>query len=732
MAESIIRLRVESDQFDTRIKSATASLLRMEEECRRVQGTFEVVEKEQLNFVRSLGEMSTRSKTATGKIAELKNSITELSLMYRRLTDEEKNSPFGKALSSSIEKLKGKLKESEDSLKDVRRGMGETGTSSKGLGDSLSSLAQNFGLNISALTKIGLAMAAVTTAAKVAKDAFNQNEEAIDILGVALDQGRAVYESFLDSLNGGDFSVFVSNMNSVIENARQAYNELDRLQTMRIMNANVRGEKDLEIERMQSMLRSGRYIAPLDGRSGAMENGAKLSKDQMKAIAKNLSEAIAESIALAKTELDQISRTVDAKERSFASILKTDIETFRRATSNNDKLEYYRAGVKKYQDFERSRVTGATVNVGSETVTYQKDNRVNPYQQFAKYQWTTEFVEEGDRFKEIQDLRREQRQAQQALYNTQARSFRSMNRADNTPKVPTPKVSATKVTKSEDDTAQAYTSAVGSSIAQLQSLQKQLKEAQSMSTDNSQYQFYSDYISQIQTQIDVITGKANTLSDSFTAPLLPLQAMKAEAQSIAQEMEKAASPEEWQTLAAKLQEVNQRISSFKGGGGLKDEGAKTAKAWQSATNAIGSIGSALQAVDDPSVRVAGIVAEAIANIASTFAASLKGTFTPWDWIAAAASGTAVMLTTISSIKSATAGSFAHGGMVQGNNYSDGLTANVSSGEIILNRAQQNNLAPQLNQANSFRNGTIVGEVRGNKLLLVINNDLASTGKKRLN
>lgn len=730
MAESIIRLRVDSDQFDTRIKSATSSLLRMEEECRKVQGTFAVVEKEQLNFARSLGDMSTRSKTATGKIAELKSSITELSLMYRRLTDEEKQSPFGQALSSSIDKLKNRLKESQNALKDVRNGMGETNTSSKSFSDTLSNLSNNLGISIPNLTKIGIAMAAVSAAAKVAKDAFNQNEEAIDILGAALDEGRASYESFLDSLNGGNLSSFVSNLNTVIDSARQAYAELDRLQTMRLMDANVRGEKDLEIERMQNMLRSGRYIAPLDGRTPAMQNGDKLTKEQMSAISKNLQEAIGQSINMAKSELSQITATIDAKERSFAAILKTDVGTFREVTANNDKLEYYRAGVKKYEDFERSRITKAVVDTKSDAISYVKDNRPNPYQEFAKYQWTTRFVEEGDRFAEIQGLRKEQRQAQQNLYNTQARSYRSMNRAENitTPKVPTPKTPELKV-----ETPAAPTSEVGSSIAQLQALQNQLREAQKQSTNNSKYQFYADYISQIQSQIDTITGKANTLATSFEAPLSPLQQMKAEAQSIAEAMEKAATPEEWQRLSSQLEEVNNRMAAFKGGGGgkLKDEGAKTATAWRSASNAIGSIGSALQAIDDPGVRVAGIIAEAIANIASTFAASLKGTFTPWDWVAAAASGTAVMLSTISSIKSATAGSFAHGGIVGGNNYSDGLTANVSTGEIILNRAQQNNLAPQLNQANSFRNGSIVGEVRGNKLLLVINNDLSSSGRKRL-
>ena len=121
------------------------------------------------------------------------------------------------------------------------------------------------------------------------------------------------------------------------------------------------------------------------------------------------------------------------------------------------------------------------------------------------------------------------------------------------------------------------------------------------------------------------------------------------------------------------------------------------------------------------MKVMGIVAQAIATIALTFAKSLEGTFTPWDWIAAAATGTATMLSTISAIKSATAGSYAEGGIVPGNSYSgDRLTANVNSGELILNAAQQNTLASQLMSAGSAM--YLEAVVSGEQLRFVLNNN----------
>lgn len=133
-------------------------------------------------------------------------------------------------------------------------------------------------------------------------------------------------------------------------------------------------------------------------------------------------------------------------------------------------------------------------------------------------------------------------------------------------------------------------------------------------------------------------------------------------------------------------------------------GAKKVKdGWKDAAEAVQTVGDALQQLEDPGAKVAGIIGQAIANIALGFAqataqASGGG---PFAWIAAIAGGLGTMLSTIAAIKSATAGSYAEGGIVPGNNYSDGLIASVSSGELILNRAQQNSIAGQLtsNQGN---------------------------------
>lgn len=197
-------------------------------------------------------------------------------------------------------------------------------------------------------------------------------------------------------------------------------------------------------------------------------------------------------------------------------------------------------------------------------------------------------------------------------------------------------------------------------------------------------------------------------------------------------------PETWQAVVDSINELIEGTEfpaiklDVKTGGveTLKKDVKDVEKEFTSAMGAVGALGNALQQIEDPAAKVAGLVAEAIATIALTFAKSLKGTFTPWDWIAAAASGTATMIATIAAIKSATSGSYASGGIIPGNSFSgDNLTANVNSGELILNRAQQGAIAGQL-ESNPMGNLRLSTEISGTNLRIVMNNDNRARGGQR--
>ena len=171
MADVITRLKLDSGEYDNKIKRAVSGLMQMEAECRKVGGTLAVLEKDQLDYVKSLGNMDTVSRTARGRISELSNAYVELAVQYRRLTDEEKKGDYGKALNSSLAQLKGRLNDAKKELADVEGEMKGASAAGIDFNSVLASLGQRFGINselMGVLSSGTLATTAAVTAGAAA------------------------------------------------------------------------------------------------------------------------------------------------------------------------------------------------------------------------------------------------------------------------------------------------------------------------------------------------------------------------------------------------------------------------------------------------------------------------------------------------------------------------------------------------------------------------------------
>ena len=147
MADVITRLKLESGEYDSKIKRATQGLLQMEQECRKVGGTLAVLEKDQKQYVQSLGQMQTVSNTARGKLGELKQAFVELSAQYKRLTDEEKKGDFGRALKQSLDDLKPRIATAKKDLSDIDKELNGIGRNSGQFGGMLDSIGSKLGIN---------------------------------------------------------------------------------------------------------------------------------------------------------------------------------------------------------------------------------------------------------------------------------------------------------------------------------------------------------------------------------------------------------------------------------------------------------------------------------------------------------------------------------------------------------------------------------------------------------
>ena len=226
-------------------------------------------------------------------------------------------------------------------------------------------------------------------------------------------------------------------------------------------------------------------------------------------------------------------------------------------------------------------------------------------------------------------------------------------------------------------------------------------------------------------------------SIAFNANKAMLAAVKGEGEEGPSEVWKAItqgaqeSTTEVERLTAALEKLNE-VEGVTTGEAVKDS-SNMADKWQQAGTAISAVGSAMSSIEDPAAKVAATIAQAIATLALTYAQSLRGTFTPWDWIAAAIGGVATLVGVISTIHSATG--YAQGGIVQGNSYSGdniygGPDAMVNAGELVLTKAQQSTLASAL-QGNGINNMNISGRIKGTDIILSVDRTLQLQGKQLL-
>ena len=231
-ADVLARLRVDSQQYDEKLKRAVSQLQQVEKEVRRTGATFAVADKEEMAFIQSLGKMDTVSTSTKGKISELTNAYTELSVMFKNLTDEEKKSGFGQAMQGSMQELRGRIGELQGQMSSAKEELGGLGgvatdlagklgipseavTQLTGALGNISPAAANAGRAIvSGFSPVGAAIAAVVLAAKELADAFRRNEDATTALQKIAAPFKAVWQS-VQRLFDDIVRVFVDVFNSV-------------------------------------------------------------------------------------------------------------------------------------------------------------------------------------------------------------------------------------------------------------------------------------------------------------------------------------------------------------------------------------------------------------------------------------------------------------------------------------------------------------------------------------
>ena len=319
MADLISRLRLESGEFDSKIKRAGQELMAYSEHCKETGSTMGEANKDAKDFAKALGSMQTTSSSARGKINELTEAFVNLKVMYKNMTDEEKNNTFGKNLAASLDQLKTRIDQAKAELNDVNKELGNTKQAEIDTKGGLEGLTNALGINVKTLVGWGSALAAGKMALDVAKDAFMSSETNVDEWGRTVRSAEGIYQSFVQSLNTGDFTGFLNNIGRVTQAAKDAYDALDELGTrMTIINP----------ERARLQARQQELRADIR-RSGADSEVGKAALAELKKIEPLLSKSFKTESQMNYTAFEKLVRErlaeggINLNQRSFQQFMKT-------------------------------------------------------------------------------------------------------------------------------------------------------------------------------------------------------------------------------------------------------------------------------------------------------------------------------------------------------------------------------------------------------------------------
>ena len=712
MAESIVRLRVESQEFESKLKRASQELLAMADNARRTGATFAIADKEELAFVQSLGQLQTSARSAKGSIAEMTKAFQDLSMHYRSLTAEEKAAPYGQELKKSLEQLQQRIKDGKASLNEINGSIGESKNQTNILSGAVNELTGKLGINIPKLGAMSVAIAGVTGALKVAKDAFFASEANLDEWGRTVDASKAVYEGFLTSLNTGDISGFLQRIDQIISAAREAYDELDRLGTQRTIDSPRLNAQRAENERFRAMLRTGRYIAPTDGRKATMKEGQLLTKSQLDNISRMLENGMKNVNNITKSEIQQIRASINALYKKEATNLGMSLSEFKKGTSSMSALDERIAGynnyVKTQRDIDMAKRSVAIASAEGLTVdekTYEKARQKNPYERYKA--WGV-FKDSGETMTKITELVTQMTNLQTQVTNSTAQGYRNINRV-------------------EGITVGGGRSGGGGGNTNVIDVEK-FAFKMNDNFDGGMLQ-------------DELNGKvANKVSEAIT------EVIKSDLQNIDPEQLKAML-QGTETVNDVFKKADMRPDPNKDLN--KDKDKKQESGMDKLAKGVGAISNITGALQNMGLKLPEGLTKTISVIQSLISIiqsvqTIISIFSTGSQVANTAAVTAnvAATTALTTAMWANVGTswipFAHGGIakraangfVGGNNYSgDIIPIAVNSGELILNRAQQGNLASQLSGI-GMGNMRLSCKVNAKELEFVLNHQTSDTSRGR--
>ena len=689
-ADVITRFKLETTQFDSKLRDAAKSLSEYSKQAELAGKDFDKFTKSGIEAAKAFGAVESGATNTKDKLKDLVGAYNDVAKAYNNLTNEQKQSDFGKAMAQSLGQLQDRIKETKDELYSLSETVKSGGLFGEG---GLTGMLQVAGGNL--LSK-GISM--------LAGDLTDTIQKSIELAR----QGEGVRLAF-ERLN----------QPGLLDNLKQA----------------THGTVS-EIELMKQAIKFENFKLPLEDLATYLQFAQQKAKDTgesidflVTSIVNGLgrqSKQILDNLGISASELTRRMNEGADMTKAVADIIREEM------AKAGDYVETAadRAAVAAASATDKLEEMGRTAMPVAEAVT----EMWNTIRNGGITVLNTVLTPIANSLKYINDLLSNENGIElfeKRLGNTPGMEV-GPNVDDNGNYIRRPShgtLGWNWNTGHYDDEVSSIQEIVVSGTNR----KGGGRRTGGGSSGGKKTPSVQDYLNTMYGNMDSLGSSLKGNPDkNFKSPFAmiteedkrKMMEMKDVTVDLGDAMAKLGEKQVTEDVAAKMQQMTKAAQAQKMALNLAGQAAQ-------------NFGAALESIGDPSAKAAGQVVSAIASIALSFAqaaASPLVTSTGWGWLPFLAAGAAAMATTISTIHSLTG--YAEGGIVKGNSYSgdnilaNGGTIGLNAGEVVLTKAMQGNLASQL-QGGGLQNMRLEGVITGENLHIIHNRYLQRTGQGEL-
>jgi hypothetical protein len=573
------------------------------------------------------------------------------------------------AKSNVLVRVEADTKNYDANIQKARKQLERFGEDNLSAGGMLKQLSGNL-LGVAAkFTSFG---AAASAAMKVVKDAFMFNEQVVDEWGRTVQAAESVYNGFLNALNTGDISGFLSNIDRIVNAARDAYDAMDTLGTYNAFNkVNI------------ASARAGLSGAIADYREGS---GSK----------SDVQKASQELINQLQTRMRY---EQDAYKKAVANVAR------QRGVNPADLMKVMTGQWGTFSELANMKMTGSRRELVGSGAYARMATVAAPANERERLAQVVQGIRDGKEIEALQSLGEAAKMTEIEINNQRKQLSRILNGKGGG----TSGGGGGKTTKQE---VEAVTGSIDAQAKKVRELEAAWRAA---ATDDSRNN-YRKQIEEAQFALDIMMGKTSGIPGmNYGMGDLAGKGGNGLFQDPLFQQAKFDKGNPWQLDEKAIKAVSEYYD--------RKTNETTANLTKEVGNIAGGISGILGGIESLGIDLPDGMKDVLSGIQGVI-----GILTSISTIVTAIQTIAAADTLIPFAR----GGIAHAanGFVPGNRYSaDDIPVAVSSGELILNRAQQGALASQLQ--NNQQRGPELARVSGEQIYVAMSNYLRRSGKGEL-